>query len=416
MAPLSRGAFRSLVGGLDAGEFAAFVAALWRARDRAVEREGSLLVVDGERRIWVESPGRWPLVRRADPPPEADVVVTRCRGRPPGAGDRRVVDADDLYELALYGIDRGACTDIFERFFDRPPAERASRTLPTAALGAAAVALAVVAAALVVATGVGLPVLDDRGQRGAEYAGRAGGLVTNMTDAGEVSSADIGGASVGGGPGVDRAVPAVDNLALGAVTGFPPGVSPRGVVDAEALAAAHADRTAGRQYRLTLVQREFVGGNRTGVAREVVHVGPNTTARAVETEGEFRRDPLIIDTPPRRGHPGRWRPGQEPYASRVERYLGWFLSVRESSVERTFVRDGRRFYVLSLSGEPWGGATDVTGTALVDETGVVHALRRSATIPGTNVSTVVTIRYEFADAGATNATAPSGSPPRWAGA
>jgi len=432
------GAFRDALADLDEAAFAAFVAHLYRATgSRARIDDGpddtTVVVDDGtdDRRLLVYHPG--PVARRIGsvpvPAPDVDggsdaeaagidAVVTSVRSE--GSG---VVDADTLRRRTLYGVDAAERERLFDRL-DRSALARteASDTgsgaagygylpggSPTVTRGrgvVTVVAVVAVLAGLALTTGTGGPPAED-GTRFAPV--EFPGVDANGTDG---RGADAVGRSLPG----DARRPA----ATAANASYPPGLSPDGIVDADRLAVAHARAVADRQYRLTLSYREFDDGVATALHRETVLVAEEApVAVSFRRVGEVTGGTRPVAARPTGG--GRTGPdaadgvagstrlerdplgdGRErPYADRVERYLGWYLSVERSRVTGTFVEGDTRFFWVVLSGDPWPGVENTTGSALIDERGVVHEIRRSYDRPGTaGVSVVASIRYSFAPVGA----------------
>lgn len=129
MAAITERRFRRLLGGLDTAEFVAFVAGLWEARGYETRIEGTRVVAgtdSGRTVIAVRHDGS--LVGRFTGVPtaegvDAEVVVTSGDPERVGStGDTDVLGASDLYDMALYGIDRERCAALFETHFGRPPA------------------------------------------------------------------------------------------------------------------------------------------------------------------------------------------------------------------------------------------------------------------------------------------------------
>lgn len=195
-------------------------------------------------------------------------------------------------------------------------------------------------------------------------------------------------------------------------TNYPPGLGPDGIESANALAGSHAEAVSGRPYVLTVTYREFVDGNATAVARERVVVANRTTYRAAVTRtGKFRGDTRYVEdesayadgrTRYERGDDGirtsasRVRAGDEGrYADRVETYVEWSLSKRESVVADTVVRNGSRYYFVVAADDPWPGIENATASALVDRRGVVHELHSRYDEPDSPVSASMTVEYEF---------------------
>jgi hypothetical protein len=97
----------------------------------------------------------------------------------------------------------------------------------------------------------------------------------------------------------------------------------------------------------------------------------------------------------------------DPFRLRSVRYVDWFTSVRDAAVVDTFERDGRSYVWLSLANDTYPGVRNSTGSALVDERGLVHSLRRSYAVPNRpDVRVIVTV--EVVNVGETEA-----PPPDW---
>lgn len=125
MPPVDRTTFHQLVRELDDEAFATFVARLWTERGWSVRSDDGELVAtrtDPPDRLRIRpTTGRRPPIdasQTGDPP---DIIVTtdRYAGSKSDRPDPRVVDIRDLYELALYGIDRTALDVILRDCFDR---------------------------------------------------------------------------------------------------------------------------------------------------------------------------------------------------------------------------------------------------------------------------------------------------------
>jgi hypothetical protein len=328
---------------LPAARRAAFLAALYEARGRRVERDGTRLRIGAPE-------DRTVLVPDGDPPAAdrlaaagVDAVLaldgegTGSGG--PAAGDVDRIDGREVHRAALYAIDRSDCERLLERFFGRSLASfddvdrRADRgvgtgasddrdggperdadagdtlTIPPWLRPVAAVALVAILA-LALATSGAIPGTGDRADPAAGAPGT--GTLTPLTpatptDSGEtpVSFDDIErtpGAGdtvfdVGSGATPDpspTAQPPVANV-TGRVD-LPPGISPSGEIDEAALAAAHLRALANRSFRLTLVSREFDDRRPTGVRREVLRV-ENATIYRVDSygSGAFRTTPVLLE-------------------------------------------------------------------------------------------------------------------------
>jgi hypothetical protein len=184
---------------------------------------------------------------------------------------------------------------------------------------------------------------------------------------------------------------------------MPPGGDDDGIVNATALAGAHAAALTDRSYRLRIVHREYADGELRGVAVErvavaepdhyrsrvrtlgtvehaTIHVADvsayaNGTARLVRPvdgrdtpeSAEFRLL-MVSDT----STPNR-------YVDRTRRYVKWFLNVGSSRVAGSGERGETDVVTVIIAGEPWRGATDMTGRAVVDEDGLVRVMHREYT-------------------------------------
>jgi len=205
----------------------------------------------------------------------------------------------------------------------------------------------------------------------------------------------------GKGP-TDDAGGQADEGQLAANGSWPPGLDGSGVGDARRLAEAHEAALDGRSFRLRIVFREYDDGGMRGVAHEhavvaasgryrseVRRIGTvdhgSTVIGAAETysDGE-RRYVRSADGGDAAGESPTHRPRStmattEPtrLVDRTERYVRWYLGVNESRLAGTVDRDGTTLYAIDFEGDPWPAATDVSGRALVSETGVVREIRRT---------------------------------------
>jgi hypothetical protein len=472
MAPIPRTEFARLLRSLPRAERTAFVEALWTERGyevRAVDAS-TLVVTDPEtgvsRRVSVHRPSRVrrlasasasSLSRTLPGPRRVPPVLTRVvrslpgvpalnSGHPSGVdvlvtgrddvsvgGDVTVLGPTDLRDAALYAIDREACASLFDRFFDASPTgwpdplpdaesapgvtERGSDATDRASnaalddrwqRGRTASLLVVVVALAVVLAGTTVGPFGENDARSIDSAAAVG----------ETPSPADGGPVADGG----ETSPSADSSRAGGSGGYPPGLAPSGIVDANALAAAHAQLADRRSYQVTLVRREYVGNAMVSSGLEMVWVerpsvyvsavgesgdvrdptpfiaddsvfanGTTRFARdaeageaGVESEVTYDREPVISGA----GSPGR-------YTERIRVYLVWFLTVEESSVVETESDDGTTLYWVTLDGDPWPGVENVSGYALVDSHGFVHEVHRQYTLPEEPNRTVqATIRYD----------------------
>jgi hypothetical protein len=408
------------------GRFVAFVGALWSARGAEVgetETDGTVEIRHDQRTetLQVVTGRRLPT----DVDPTATLVLARPASSVSGTDDHtgRVVDADDIHSMLLYAVSRDEADDLCRRFFDRPlavadatPGRSVTARVPEYS---APLVVGLLGIVLVVAGVFGGPALygdDDVAVFGAP----------------DSSGDDV--ARVGTDDSPPTRTPAGTESPSFDSTELPPGLGPDGVVDEELLADRHAKAVTGQSYRWTITHREFVDGQPTAYRRETVYVASPTEYRTeIEGAGDLRGADLVIsgieayaDGEARyerrfsdgsinagtgygldRGGLRGVQNGEGRYADRAERYIGWYLSVSESAVVDTFERAETRYYWVRLGRDPYPGVENSTGSALVDENGVVHEIRRQYDVPGDgDVSAVVTLRYT--DFGTTTV-----QPPPW---
>ena len=194
-----------------------------------------------------------------------------------------------------------------------------------------------------------------------------------------------------------------DEGQLAANGSWPPGLDGSGVGNARRLADAHEAALDGRSFRLRIVFREYDDGGMRGVAHEravvaasgryrseVRRIGTidhgSTVIGAAETysDGERRYVRSADGDGDAAGESPTLRPRStmattDPnrLVDRTERYVRWYLGVNESRLAGTVDRDGTTLYAIDFEGDPWPAATDVSGRALVSETGVVREIRRT---------------------------------------
>ncbi|MFC4358524.1 hypothetical protein ACFO0N_11290 [Halobium salinum] len=377
------------------------------------------------------------------------------RATPPDAGDS-TDDAELAGDLGgaveAEGPDEGGGPDDAEAADDVEAASRGSFRgtsdslgpwVPTSRRRQAVVVLVGVAvvAAVLGGGGLGLPSLGspdgalstaDEGTTTTESAETAASDAQSAVDgtgAGSASATDPARTASGAEESPDDADSPPDDAAP--FTGgdsdasLPPGVTPN-AVDARALAAAHGRVLGNTSYTLVLTHREFRDGRPTAVRREVARVEgseryvssvtgagePTATVQVVADEEVFANGSVRVergvDGEPRDARSGQsdFAEPDDPFRSRAENYVDWFTSVREAGVVETVERDGRTLYWLSLADDPWLGVENSTGSALVDERGLVHSLRRSYDVPG-RPGVSVTVTVEVVNVGETTAPAPA---------
>lgn len=485
MAPVSRSAFRSLVRGLDATEFEQFVADIWRARGWDVEVKTDHVLVatrddrDGTQTLFVESGSRWIGRRSVTLPDGYDIdavvvdVADASRVTLPERlveADVAVIDADELYDLALYAIGRDVCDDLFRTHFDRsvtveeveessldgsmadPGSSDTARRVggetgrTRDALREAADALSTRRSKhVIVGAGLALVVLTAGMLGGVAGSGQPLGIgepadrptsaptttpiPTPTTDqafhvAMTNASSDEASTSVR----ADGRSARDEDRNPAAVRGpFPPGMSPSGITDPYVLADAHEAVLTNRSYTWLLTYREIVDGRPSAIRRETVRVeGPAVYSSTVQEVGELRTYPTALaevstyangsvryeydpDDPEARYRTctiGRHARHEDHHIDRSERYIGYFLSVRESTITDAFEEDGKRFYWIVFANDPWPGVENTVGSALIDSTGVVHVIHRRYDEPDREgVSVIMSFRYT--DIGTTTVEPPS---------
>jgi hypothetical protein len=426
MALISEGTVRRGLRRLSTERALSFVADLWAAR-------GAETTVDDERGVVeVRRNGRTERLRvvtgRRVPDPTTDderLVLLRPAARVRGVDPTACVDADDVRQLLLYGVPREEAATLCRRYFDRPlrtearTADRHPWNPVRLTERTASVAVGLVGLLLLVASVFGGPVLV--GGPASEFGAVVGAQSASEPGAQTTSTAPDPNAT-------DGAVADERSLQAGAL---PPGVGSDGDIDEGVLANAHARAVTGQSYRWTITHREFVDGRETAYRRETVFVASPTRYRTELTgagrlrestlsissveayaDGSSRFEHRVRDDGFDRGAPRPQsvrgiRNDEGRYADRAEQYLDWYLSVSASSIADVVERDGTRYFWVTLGADPYPGVENSSGSALVDENGVVHEVRRRYDVPRSDgVSVVVSFRYT--DFGTTTV-----SPPAW---
>jgi hypothetical protein len=413
VAPLSSAAFAAALARRSRDELAAFVAALERARGRSARVEDGAVVVEdgddgddgvGERRLWVHDPGRLCSrtarfarfaralrCRPVDPPPDADGAVTPLRG-PPAPSDVPVVDADDLRDLALYGVPAAARDRLFRTHLGCSPTAAPDATTRSPALVAAGVVLA---ALVVVGLAAGIP------------PDAPGGVAGQPT------------------PSATDDAPAER---------YPPGLTEAGVADPQALGRAHEDTLSGESYTLrsTRTVRTTDGDVRSRLSVTVQVDERRAFLARAETAGPAA--PVFLGDPPARGvywsngttyarrltsdgervyntfdpvgRAGTWRywtatvPFGGDRAGPAATYANLFAAT-ETRVLTTREPDGvRRYFVVGETLAPTGvegsAVENAALEAAVTPSGVVRAfsLAYEATVDGERVTVRWRVGYE----------------------
>lgn len=429
MHPVDRSEFRRSVRRLDERALARLVAATWRARGAEVAVDGDVVTVsrgDGPRRLRVVC-GRW-ATRRLSASPDVDAfVVDRPVASPPDGVD--VVDPDDLRERLLYALPRERGREIAAAHLglsllveESEPTPSLRDRLPVtdppfadALPSAAAVVVGTLLVLALVGSAGGLWTADGAGWFGGSDDGADG---TSTRGGGEGAAADARAGSDDDARTTAARQSTADEEATGG-SAFPPGLGPDGITDPYLLAEAHADAVTNRSYTLVLAYVESANGTVTSRQVERVSVAsPTNYATNVSSEGIPSMDsPVVADVeayadgevrwerrisvPPRsdggmysKRTAGTDRSPHDYYADRVERYLGWYLSVENSTVEDILERNGVTYYWVRLGTDSYPGVENASGRALVTDEGVVVRLERTYETPEPpNATATVRIVY-----------------------
>jgi hypothetical protein len=279
-----RRTFGRSLGRLDREGFLALVVALWRARGRSARTTDAGLSVDG--RLWHPCvPGRRPAVlaahraARAVRTGPAEGVATPDPAVAARLDDRGVpvLGPGRIERALLYDLPRPRAAALAARQLPRPsPLRRLApsdgRVVP-AALATVAALLLVVAGALAVPVGPG--------------ADRAGADAATTVDPRTATPTPAATATATAGPGERR---------------YPPGVSSAGLVDVDALAAAHARHVTGRSYVWTVRRRERIVQTRPALSggRSASRPGPPVSRTRREVRVERPAVYRVVETRSRR--------------------------------------------------------------------------------------------------------------------
>lgn len=483
MAPLGRSAFRSLLRELDATEFEQFVADLWRARgwDVDVVTDHVLVVTHADRdttqTLAIESGSRWVEQRSVSPSLGYDIdavvvdVDVSCVRFPDNlaGSDVAVIDANELYDLALYAIDRDVCDDLVRTYFDRsapvaevdPPSlsdesppdssthsvrriESTTGHTPSVReaaeilsirrwkrviAGAGLVLVVIVAGMLGGVADSGQPLGTGKPSSSPTSVPTTTPIATSTTDQAfhvEMTNASTDAAStsvmadVRSARDEDRAPPTIRGP-------FPPGMNESGITNPYVLADAHETALTNRSYTWLLTYREVVDGRPTATARETVRVeGPTVYRSTVREVGGLRTYPNALgdfstyangsvryeynpDDPDARYRTctmGEYSREQDRFANRAETNLEYFLTVEETTITDAFERDGTRFYWVVFANDPWPGVQNTVGSALIDSTGIVHALYRNY-YHAVREEATITMTFRYTDIGTTTVKSPT---------
>jgi hypothetical protein len=164
-----------------------------------------------------------------------------------------------------------------------------------------------------------------------------------------------------------------------------PGLTTHGVVDADALAAAHATTLANRSYTWELAYVEFDNGTKVGSATETVAVAaPSVYASNVSHDGFLTYRGPVGSRPAYADGTKRYQPtaiGLENTTveggdlgrqeNRARQYYGILLDGQNTSIVRT-VLGGLRLYVVDIEGTSAVTVRNYTATAHVSPEGIVY--------------------------------------------
>lgn len=429
--PVSQAQFVSLCATATSDAVRSFVAGLYEARGRTVEREGDRLVVSTgtrARRVAVLAGSSW----TGTVPDDADAAVVAADLDDPATA---VTDAVALHRQLLYAVDRAEAAALLESHFDCQPESLESPTdsggtgaddEPQTASGReaetagdrggagssplsgsrlfAVVTIAAVVSLLVAGVLIAVGGLAAGGAESSPEPATVPALETSTADDVGTAAPDERRTRVrtesSRGDGSGSQVPA------GSSPAFPPGISVEGIADETDLVEAHRSVLEDNSYRLTITYREFVDGHATGVYTEQLRVA-NSSRYVVSTAqaGEFRTVPRSLADADefangsallrRDGDRVRVRPlgpdASDPFLDDVARYLGWYLSVRNAAVEPPGSADGG-LYRITTRGDPYPGVENATGTAFVTDRGLIRNIRRSHERSSANVRVVVRMR------------------------
>lgn len=395
----SPGAVARRLARLDGAGYAAFLAALARARGDETARADGRVVVEGDgRRVLAHAPPRHrpvALAASVDATGVDAVATTR-----PAVAERlrdrglSAVGGETVARRLLYGVDRETADRLARTHLGGALDAPAPRTLGERA-GSIAPAVGLVAVLVTLVAGVGVDGLAPESGSGSESeaTGAAGwnesGWVTAEPD------------------GVTR------NETLA------PGLTRAGVVNPAALAAAHGAALGQGDYRIDLTYRERAslraGRYRTVVVERPTRYRETTTGfgdtdvspvpvaeREVYADGErrFVRGPNGTVT-----EGSLAMRGADPYAFRAVSYVRLFLDAEQTDVVETRVEGGSVVYRVAVRGIDWAGITAYSATALVTDDGLVRELRVSYLQSEQNATVSLSIRYETGEQ--------SVDPPSW---
>lgn len=455
--------FERALAGLSCAARAAFVADLWAARGWETERErvggcARVVCTRGDERTVILLPERASIATRVrrtvrtwlgagdasrsrhDATASVDIVVVPASddwtAAPAVPADARVHDARSLSDLARYGLDRDEADALFRRHLgegiaatlgpmptsdEREPTDsRAKGTLRSGVGESVGLGPLLAVAGVVVLVGT-LAV-------GGVWSGGPGGTVIGASD----GSVDASDASAGTPAGSEtRAVGDVDPFGTGPPDGtgvdstrsaeplVAPGLTPDGVVDPDALAAAHAEGVDGRSYvwRVNYTEQSAGTISRATTTHRVrsasVHrVDVETAGVLITDPGQLVPRPSYADGDRRyvlsNGRIRQRGAGtRDHYAGHAETAFSRLFRATESEVVASRTVRGTFLYAVSLSGSPVTDRGSYRATALVTPRGVVHVFEAQWVDRDSNATVSVRTTYDFA-------ADPNVTRPRWA--
>jgi len=394
MVHVSPETFRAALRDLPDDEFAAFVAAVFRARGhdaRVAAGDDRVTVAVDDRTLLVYRPNRFDRFGLRRPAlGDADGVVTDATGL---SLDCEVVGPDRLREYVLFGVGAVARAELLDRlpvtsatpsrFRDEPPSG-------LAAVRRSHLIVAVAAMALVVVALVGFPggAQQGTGDDGSDD-GSFGDRVTVFSPQGT--------------PPSTTTTPSPESL-------YPLGIGENGIESGRILARTHARALSGGSYRLTIVRREFVGGNLTGFRREVTHIaGPRRLYSTLNQSGRFRGRTFVTNDREiyingsvgyaRSNGTDVWRVeisenGDDPLVDYTGGVADLLLPNNSSQGVESVRYDGTPLLRIPFATASSFSQHNVSGYVLVDDDGVVRDLRRRWELEDSNLTVVVRMRVE----------------------
>ncbi|WP_152043169.1 hypothetical protein [Salinigranum salinum] len=396
-------------------EVAAFVAALYAARGAETRVEGGSVVVDGSRYLVVPAGYRarvrqWlPGAIRSTPhgatasTPDRVVAVDAARADALAERyDAPVLTPATLDDLARYGLDHEIADAVYRDHLGRSlddvaPAAARSRS-PDApdrattdssapnrddvrdpaslSTGAVVATVAVLASVVLLTTAAALG--------GGPLAGGSDGVPTTTATPAPGVATDEADVANSPRPTPDETEEGSErNETSGLV--LAPGLTTHGVVDADALAEAHATTLANRSYTWELTYVEFANGTKVGSATETVAVAaPSVYVSNVSHDGFLTYRGPVDSRPAYADGTKRYQPtatGLENTTiedddagrqqSRARQYYGILLDGQETSVVRTLL-GGPRLYVVDIEGTSAVTVQNYTATARISPEGIVY--------------------------------------------